>query len=201
LLNAVKFAFQNKYPICAILATTFEDLISQYLKTIDEKRTFEFQRYICSCDLIIIDNMQFAAGKSATQEEISYWFCEMLDSSKSVIIAWDRSDRCLDDLLTRMRDRYPETTLLFLIVDINGMKAVKDKYPFSKSIFLMPPSIEELKSRISSRGDNTPEEIENRIGMAVLEINESKNYDFVVVNNDVFTAAKEIVKIISTQEI
>ena len=48
---------------------------------------------------------------------------------------------------------------------------------------------------------NTPEEIENRIGMAVLEINESKNYDFVVVNNDVVTAAKEIVKIISTQEI
>ena len=76
------------------------------------------------------------------------------------------------------------------------MKGVKDKYPFSKSIFLMPPSIEELKSRISSRGDNTPEEIENRIGMAVLEINESKNYDFVV-NNDVVTAAKEIVKIIS----
>lgn len=98
-------------------------------------------------------------------------------------------------------NRYPETTLLFLIVDINGMKAVKDKYPFSKSIFLMPPSIEELKSRISSRGDNTPEEIENRIGMAVLEINESKNYDFVVANNDVVTAAKEIVKIISTQEI
>lgn len=81
------------------------------------------------------------------------------------------------------------------------MKAVKDKYPFSKSIFLMPPSIEELKSRISSRGDNTPEEIENRIGMAVLEINESKNYDFGVVNNDVVTAAKEIVIIISTQEI
>lgn len=160
--------------------------------------------------------MQFAAGKSATQEEISYWFCEMLDSRKSVIIAWDRSERCLDDLLTRMRDRYSDRCH---VLEMNEPDAIlrreyferlissaqisvpgevcKDKYLFSKSIFLMPPSIEELKSRISSRGDNTPEEIENRIRMAVLEINESKNYDYIVVNNDVVTAAKEIVKIIS----
>lgn len=106
LLNAVEKEYQNKYPTRAIIATTFEDLISQYLKTIDKKRTLEFRRYICSYDLLIIDNMQFAIGKSATQEEFSYWFSAMLDACKSVIIAWDSSERCLDVLLTRMSDRY-----------------------------------------------------------------------------------------------
>ena len=131
LLNAVKYAFQNKYPTCAILATTFEDLISQYLRTIDEKRTFEFRRFICSYDLIIIDNMQFAAGKSATQEEISYWFCEMLDSRKSVLIAWDRSERCLDDLLTRMRDRYSDRCH---ILEMNEPDAILRKEYFERLI-------------------------------------------------------------------
>lgn len=97
-------------------------------------------------------------------------------------------------------NRHPDTTPLFLIVDTNGMKSIKYKYPRAKSIFLMPPSIEELKRRINSRGDNTPEEIENRIGMAVWEINESKHYDFVIVNNDADEVAKEIVKILSVQE-
>lgn len=108
LLNAVKYAFQNKYPTRATLATTFEDIISQYFKTIDEKRTLEFRKYICSYDLLIIDNMQFAAGKSTTQKEFSYLFSTALDSCKSVVIAWDSSARCLDLLLTGMRKRYSD---------------------------------------------------------------------------------------------
>lgn len=95
-------------------------------------------------------------------------------------------------------NRYHDKTPLFLVVDTNGMKSIKDKYPRVKSIFLMPPSIEGLKRRINSRGDNTPEEVDNRIGMAVWKINESKNYDFVIVNND--ADKKEIVKILSVQE-
>lgn len=93
-------------------------------------------------------------------------------------------------------EKHPDTTPLFLIVDTNGMKSIKEKYPLSRSIFLKPPSIEELKRRIRSRGDNTPEEIENRINMAIVEIDEAKNYDYSIINRDVEIAAKEIAKII-----
>lgn len=92
--------------------------------------------------------------------------------------------------------RYPVTTTLFLIINTNGMKSVKKKYPFSKSIFLMPPSIEELNRRIQLRGDNTPEDAENRISIASVEISEAQQYDYVIVNDDVEVVAKEIVKII-----
>lgn len=92
--------------------------------------------------------------------------------------------------------RYPETTTLFLIINTNGMKSVKKQYPFSKSIFLMPPSIEELNRRIKLRGDNTPEDAENRISIASIEISEAQQYDYVIVNNDVETVAKEIARII-----
>ena len=93
-------------------------------------------------------------------------------------------------------NKYPETTIVFLIINTNGMRSVKEKFPFSKSIFLMPPSIEELYRRIQLRGDNTPEDAEKRISMASVEISEAQQYDYVIVNYDVEVVAKEIVKII-----
>ena len=106
LLNAVKKAYQNKYPTRKILTTTFDDLVLQYISSIEKEDSLGFRKYICGYDLLIVDNMQFAAGKSTTQKEFSCWFSAMLDSCKSVIIAWDRPEKCLDVVLRRMRDRY-----------------------------------------------------------------------------------------------
>lgn len=98
-------------------------------------------------------------------------------------------------------EKHPQTTPVFIILDINGRKNVVGRYPLATSIFLKPPSIEELRRRFSSRGENTPEEIENRINMALAEIEASKDYDYVIVNNDVDTVAKEIVDIVCGKEL
>lgn len=82
-------------------------------------------------------------------------------------------------------ERYSSSTPLFLIVDTHGMMSIMRKYPLSTSVFLAPPSMEELEKRIRECGDNTPEEIKRRIEGAKREIQHSDWYDYVVKNIDV----------------
>ena len=82
-------------------------------------------------------------------------------------------------------ERYSSSTPLFLIVDTHGMMSIMRKYPLSTSVFLTPPSMEELEKRIRECGDNTPEEIKRRIEEAKREIKHSDWYDYVVKNIDV----------------
>jgi len=93
-------------------------------------------------------------------------------------------------------DRYSSSTPLFLIVDTHGMMSIMRKYPLSMSIFLAPPSMEELKERIQKRGDNTPEEIKRRIEAANREMQHAKWYDYVVKNNNIENCVNELEEII-----
>lgn len=79
-------------------------------------------------------------------------------------------------------EKYSSSTPLFLIVDTHGMMSIMRKYPLSTSVFLAPPSMEELERRIRERGDNTPEEIKRRIEEANREMKHSDWYDYVVKN-------------------
>ncbi len=56
-----------------------------------------------------------------------------------------------------------------LVIDVKGAKQVKGKYPDSVSIFILPPSIEELKKRLKNRGTESEEEIKKRIEIASWE--------------------------------
>lgn len=87
-------------------------------------------------------------------------------------------------------------TPLFLIVDTRGMKNVMRRFPLSTSIFLMPPSVEELEKRIRSRGDNTSEEIQSRINEAKQEIKYSEAYDFIVANNKIEKFVEKLYNIV-----
>jgi len=60
----------------------------------------------------------------------------------------------------------------------------------------MPPSLDELRRRLVSRGDNTPEEIERRLDKAKGEIEASSNFDFVVENANLSNAVQEVSHII-----
>lgn len=86
--------------------------------------------------------------------------------------------------------------LVFLIVDINGKNNIIKEFPNANSIFILPPSIEELKKRILKRGENSDQDVAMRISIAEQEILESNSYDLVVVNKDVKSCAKEIKKFV-----
>jgi guanylate kinase len=81
---------------------------------------------------------------------------------------------------------------LVLEIDVQGARQVKEKLPESVSIFILPPSRDELERRLRSRGQDADEEIARRLAKAHDEIVASeKFYDFCLFNDDVERAGQE----------
>ncbi len=85
---------------------------------------------------------------------------------------------------------------VILVIEVNGAFNIKKAFPESKSIFLVPPSVEELRNRIVSRGQNTDEEIETRINIALEEMKLKDKYDYCVVNDNLEDCINEVYSII-----
>ena len=82
-------------------------------------------------------------------------------------------------------------------VDFVGGLAIKKIYgEKALSIFIMPPSIEELRNRLEKRGTDTPEDIQNRLDKATHEMSYASQFDVVVMNDDFDKAKRETVKLI-----
>ncbi len=89
---------------------------------------------------------------------------------------------------------------VILDIEVQGARQVKEKMPEAVTIFIMPPSMEELRSRLEGRGTDTPEAIDARIARAREEILEANFYEYLIVNRDVETAANEFSAIISAEQ-
>ena len=87
---------------------------------------------------------------------------------------------------------------IFIEVDVNGAAKIREKLPEAVSIFIMPPSFEELKKRLSGRGTESEEVIEKRMNSALSEIKRAEEYDYIVVNDDIDTAVNNIIAIVNS---
>lgn len=81
---------------------------------------------------------------------------------------------------------------LILEIDTVGALNVKKFMPEATLIFILPPSLEELEARLRGRHTETEEAIQKRLASTRLEIENSKNYDYKVVNDDIERALKEL---------
>jgi len=88
---------------------------------------------------------------------------------------------------------------VLLEIDIQGALKVKEIYPDGVFIFIMPPSMEELKKRIINRGTETEEAIAKRFEAAYKEIEYVFKYDYAVLNDEVENAVKKIEAIIDAE--
>lgn len=86
---------------------------------------------------------------------------------------------------------------ILIEVDVNGAVQIREKMPEAVSIFIMPPSLEVLQKRLTGRGTDSAEVIEKRLSEALREIASAKDYDYIVVNDDLETAANDFVAIMS----
>lgn len=93
-------------------------------------------------------------------------------------------------------NKYPTDKPLVLVIDVNGRRSVLRHFPLSTTIFIQAPTTEELRKRIEIRGENTEDEILERIETAFKEMEETQYYDYVVMNEDAKQCADEISKII-----
>lgn len=99
---------------------------------------------------------------------------------------------------------YVEETLeaghdVFLEIEVQGALQVKENFPQGVFIFLIPPSLEELKNRIVGRGTETPELVKNRLNAARDEIEMMDAYDYVVVNDQLNHAVSRIQSIVQSE--
>lgn len=82
-------------------------------------------------------------------------------------------------------------------VDVHGAMNIKKVYgDRALSLFIQPPSIEELRRRLNGRGTDAPEVIEQRIARAEYELTYADKFDTVVINDDLETAKQEILRCI-----
>ena len=83
-------------------------------------------------------------------------------------------------------------------VDVKGGVNIKKHYgKKALSLFIQPPSIEELRRRLEGRGTDTPEAIEQRLSKAEYELTFAPQFDRVIVNDDLDTAKQETLKVVS----
>ena len=86
---------------------------------------------------------------------------------------------------------------MLIEVDVNGAAQIRRKLSDAISIFVMPPSLEALKNRLNGRGTDDADIIEKRLNEALREIASAKDYDYIVINDNLDIAVDDFVKIMS----
>jgi guanylate kinase len=92
--------------------------------------------------------------------------------------------------------RWAEGRDVLLEIDVQGAEQVRRSHPGACAIFILPPSLETLKARLTSRGTDRPEVIERRLSEARTEISASGMFDWIIVNDDFDTAREQLASII-----
>lgn len=88
---------------------------------------------------------------------------------------------------------------VILEIEVKGAFQVKERCPEAVLVFLAPPSIKELESRLVGRGTETADVIEKRLARALEELDLIDNYDYVVVNDDTDEAVSDIRSIVRAE--
>jgi len=98
-------------------------------------------------------------------------------------------------------DQVNKGEIVILEIDVQGALQVKRLYDGAVFVFLLPPSMEELKNRILKRGTESKEDIDIRMKNAVDELKLVYEYDYVVVNDSIDEAVKDIEAIIKAEKL
>ncbi len=89
---------------------------------------------------------------------------------------------------------------VLLEIDIEGALQVKEKFSDGVFIFILPPSLQELKRRIVGRGTESQQDIERRYGCAIEEIQQIDRYDYAIINDDIEKAIRDVESIIQAEK-
>ena len=123
-------------------------------------------------------------------------FEEMIDNE--LLIEWAKfADNYYGTLLKPVVEKINKGFQVILEIEVDGAEQIRKKFPDALSIFLMPPSKNELEKRIRDRGTENEESIIKRLERASFEIDSAKQFDYVITNLDVEKTVKEIMEVIN----
>ena len=101
--------------------------------------------------------------------------------------------------LDKIEEMLDDGSEVLLEIEVQGAMQVKEKMPDAIFIFLAPPSIDALTSRLNHRGTESKEIIMERVNKAYREIGLAGNYDYIVVNDEIENAVDKILSIIRAE--
>lgn len=90
---------------------------------------------------------------------------------------------------------------VILKIEVEGAGNVRKIYPDAVSIFIMPPSFTELSRRLKNRGTETEEDICRRLKIAEDEMQRAKEYNYIVINDDLSVCVNDVLSIIKAERL
>lgn len=135
---------------------------------------------------------------------VHYFFTSKEDFMKSVenneFIEWaEFSGNCYGTKKEFVDNCLNNGQNVLLEIDTQGALQIKEKMPEVVLIFIAPPSVEELENRLRNRNTESEEAIQKRLTHVRSEQENSKKYDYIIVNDDLDTAIKDVENIIKNE--
>lgn len=138
------------------------------------------------------------APRGAERNGVEYFFLTpeefraKIDADEFVEYEEVYTDRYYGTLKSQVRKQLEAGENVVFDVDVHGAMNIKKAYgDDALSIFIMPPSVDELRRRLLHRGTDAPEVIEQRIGRAQYELSFADKFDTMIVNDDLDVAKRE----------
>tara|TARA_Y100000590_G_C15659296_1_gene991935 strand:- start:389 stop:964 length:576 start_codon:yes stop_codon:yes gene_type:complete len=104
-------------------------------------------------------------------------------------------------LINTLKNAISSKELMLIDVDVNGAMSIKKKYPRNTlTVFILPPSIEDLKVRLINRGTDSRKIIKKRLERTNKEMKFKDKFDTFMINDDLSSAVKKLNEIITNQE-
>lgn len=106
LMHAISHVITKNFPSMKILYVTGEQFTNELIDSIRYERQVEFRNTYRKIDILLIDDIQFLAGKEGTQEEFFHTFNTLYEANKQIIISSDRPPKEIPTLEERLRSRF-----------------------------------------------------------------------------------------------
>ena len=144
------------------------------------------------------------APRDGEEEGINYYFKSESDFQLMVVndelLEYAKYNNCYYGTPTAgVEKAINEGKVCFLIIDVQGDQRIMSQRPDSISIFLLPPSLEILRSRLENRCTNDQDDINRRMAIAEKEIHMASSYKYRVVNDDLNECVDKINEIINVE--
>ena len=135
---------------------------------------------------------------------VDYWFTDVSTFERNIEEGYfleyvKYGDNYYGTPKKKIEELIDEGFNVFLKIEVEGAGNVRKVFPEAVSVFIVPPSIEALKMRLQGRGTESEETYKKRLEIAQDELLRAKEYDYIVINDELSACADDICAIISAE--